>query len=498
MTTLGKDIKSALHDALHDALAEQVGEERYRLWFGPNTRLVLNGLLLVVEAATPFYHDWLRANFRTALERAATAVAGEPVEVRFRVNPELAEAAEVADSDAGVSAALDASSGAAKSRSDSPLDASPRANGSAVGGSSRRVSQQDNSACEPQRRNYADFDSFVVGHTNRLANASASMVADSPGCLTPLYLHGATGVGKTHLLESIWTSIRQSQPRCRALLLGAEQFTSLFLEALHHSGLPNFRRKYRNVELLILDDVQFFVGKKATLSELLHTVESLLRNGRQVVLAADRPPVELPGLEPELVSRFSGGMVCKLETPDQPTRREIVRRYVQRKQSTIPDEVQEMVASRLSDNTRELFGALNLLHATTQATGQPLTAASAEEALADLILSSSRAVQLPDIERAVCDVFGLRPESLQSARKIKSVSHPRMLAMWLARKHTRSALSEIGDYFGNRSHATVISANKRVNGWMTSGDHLQLADHQCHVEDAIRRIEARIRASSCG
>jgi chromosomal replication initiator protein len=258
--------------------------------------------------------------------------------------------------------------------------------------------------------------------------------------------------------------------------------------------LPSFRRKYRSLDLFILDDIQFFTGKKATVSELLHTIDSLMRSGRQLVLAADRPPAQLEGLGPELTSRLSGGMVCRLDAPGYVTRREIVRSYAEKRHMQLPDEVQDFVAARLTDNVRELFGAVNRLQATSQAMGQPITAPMAEAALADLILHSGRVVQLDDIEKAVCHVFGLQPASLRSQRKGKAVSHPRMLAMWLARKHTRSALSEIGDFFGRRSHTTVISAHKRVNTWLTGGDRVELADQNWHIEEAIRRVEEKLRA----
>ncbi len=493
-----------LNQTLHDTLIKHVGQARYRLWFGENTRLLLQGQVLVVEAATPFFQDWLRINFRDALQQAAADVVGERVSIDFRINPELTkESAETSDEATSDQAARDQATsdeGTGASETTPSLKLASSTESTPVESREGVLRGVPTSPAHARRgkslpdRKYANFDAFVVGHCNRVANASACMVAESPGCLTPLYLHGGTGVGKTHLLESIWTSVFSKQPDCRALFLGAEQFTSLFLEALHHSGLPSFRRKYRSVDLLIIDDVQFFSGKKATVSELLHTVESLLRHGRQVVLAADRSPAELEGLPAELISRFSGGMVCKLLAPDHPTRREIVRRYVIQQQFEISEEVQDLVASRLTATPRELFGALNRLHATISAVGAPLTLVEAEEALADLVLPHGCGVRLPDIEKAVCETFGLEPESLRSCRKVKSISHPRMLAMWLARKHTRSALSEIGDYFGKRSHATVISAQKRITGWMASGDSMQMADQPCQVEVAIRRVEERMRA----
>ena len=252
--------------------------------------------------------------------------------------------------------------------------------------------------------------------------------------------YGPTSVGKTHLLEGIWTAARQSHQRLTAVYLSAEQFTSHFLEALRGSGLPSFRRKYRGVGLLMIDDLQFFVGKRATQVELLHTIDTFLREGRQLVFAADRSPAELAELGPELTTRLSSGLVCRIEPPDYATRLGIVAPNGAADEAHVPAEVQDFVASQLTSHARELSGALCRLQATGQAMGRPISLAMAEEALADLIRHSGRVVRLADIEKAVCEVFGLEPASLQSDAKAKRVSHPRMLAMWLARKHTRAAL----------------------------------------------------------
>ena len=320
------------------------------------------------------------------------------------------------------------------------------------------------------------------------------MVVRQPGQITPLMFYGPTSVGKTHLLEGIWTAARKSHQRLTAVYLSAEQFTSQFLEALRGSGLPSFRRKYRGVGVLILDDLQFFVGKRATQVELLHTVDGFLREGRQLVFAADRSPAELAELGPELTTRLTGGLVCRIEPPDHATRLGIVGQMARRMKLHVPPEVQQFVASRLTSHARELSGALCRLQATSEALGRPISLPLAEEALADLIRHNGRVVRLPDIEKAVCEVFGLEPASLQSDAKGKRVSHPRMLAMWLARKHTRAALSEIGHYFGRRSHSTVISAQKRVDGWMASGRPLDLAEHRWPADDAIRQVERRLAA----
>jgi chromosomal replication initiator protein len=318
------------------------------------------------------------------------------------------------------------------------------------------------------------------------------MVIERPGQCNPLYIYGPSGCGKTHLLESI----RQAAAGRlrRIVMLSAEQFTSEFLEALKGSGLPSFRRRYRAVELLLLDDVHFFIGKRATLVELLHTVDSLLRAGRQLVLSADRSPAELSGMGPELVARMAGGLVCGMNLPDQPAREEILRGAFARLGAKTPAAVIEMMASNLSGDARQLRGAAHRLLACSEALQRPITKDLAESVLADVFRATCRTVRLSDIETAICDVFGIERQQLQSERRTRCISQPRMLAMWLARKHTRAAFSEIGSFFGGRSHSTVISASKKVNRWVRDNAGIEFGHGSCPIEDAIRHVETRLRS----
>ena len=226
-----------------------------------------------------------------------------------------------------------------------------------------------------------------------------------------------------------------------------------------------------------------------------HTIDALLRGGKQLVFAADRPPAALKVLGPELVSRLSGGMVCRVEPAEYSTRLGIVRNQASELGMNVPDDVQGYIAANLTSQARELIGALKRLHAMSLAHDRPITMALAEETLAELIDHQGRSVKLPDIEKAICEVFGLEADSLQSGRKGKLVSHPRMLAMYLARKYTRAPLSEIGSYFGKRSHSTVISAQKKIEGLITSGQSQKRSDTSLSLEESIRRVEAQLRAS---
>lgn len=344
------------------------------------------------------------------------------------------------------------------------------------------------------RRNFASLDAFIVGEGNRLAHAAVSNLLGQLGRYSPLFLSGPPGCGKTHLLEGVWRQARQAAPSRRTIYLSAEQFTTQFVEALRGSGLPSFRRKYRDVELLLIDDLQFFAGKPSTLVELQHTVDTLLRAGRQIVFAADRTLGELNRLGSELVARIGGGLVCAIDPADTHTRLGILEQLAATHASPTPRTVLEWLSTQLDGDARQLAGALNRLHATSEALNARIDLPFAQRALADLVRVNRKAVRLTDITSTICDVFGIDEQALQSESKSPAVSHPRMLAMWLARKYTRAALSEIGKHFRRKSHTTVISAEEKVSEWLVSGNkNLLLPEGDCRLEDVVKRVELQLR-----
>ncbi|MFV2068258.1 MAG: DnaA ATPase domain-containing protein [Pirellulales bacterium] len=484
--------------ALRERLAQRVGCQRYELWFGERTRLCLNDTALVVAVSSSFLQDWLRTHFRCELEESCHEVLGRRVPIQFEVDPTLAATSHDACNDSAAPSQQPASRPQlSKPRATAPSRPVEKRGGLSGTGRGMRAAGKRTAAGSNGSGNghacRADLASFVVGQHNRLAFTSAQMIVERPGTVSPLVLYGETGVGKTHLLEGILTEMRRVHPRIHGVYLTAEQFTTCFLEALNGRGLPSFRQKYRHVDVLLLDGVQFLAGKRATLVELLYTVDALLKEGHQLVFASDRAPAELKALGPELVARLGGGLVCQMEPADYATRLGIVRNLCQKFDVDMADTVQSLVASHITNCARELAGAIHRLKITSMAEEQPITRDLAERVVTELLDQSCAPVQLGDIRRAVCDVFGIPPESLQSPSKVASVSHPRMLAMWLARKHTRAALSEIGQFFGRRSHSTVISAQKKVQRWMTQQTRLTLSSRTCDVEEAIRRVEQSLR-----
>lgn len=495
--------------AIRATLADKVGQERFDLWLGPSCRLSLRGEALLVELPNRFSQDWVRSHFRDEIEAASAERLGKPTAVEFRVDATLARTSDGerncrqsgrtnAEAPPPTNAGARPTTAIRKEHAESARDElEPRHE--LVGPRDELVESavsfpRNGAKPAAHRRKFSTLEGFVVGASNRLAHASARMVAEQPGRMSPLLVHGPTGVGKTHLLEGILSATRSARPGIHAVYLSAEQFTTHFLEALRGgSGLPNFRRKYRGVELLIIDGLQFFAGKDATVSELLHTTDTLMREGRQLVFAADRPATDLRQLSDGLMTRLSAGLVCGIDPPDYPTRVGILQQLARSRGMSLGDDVAEFVATHLTAHARELCGALNRLEAAARMLHKPITRPMAEDALAEMIRHNSCTVRLADVDQAVCEVLGLEAEMLQSAGRGKQVSQPRMLAMWLARKHTRAALSEIGRHFGRRSHSTVLSAQKTVGGWLANQSTLELSGRRWNVEEMVRRIEERLR-----
>ncbi|MCA9128766.1 MAG: ATP-binding protein [Planctomycetales bacterium] len=333
---------------------------------------------------------------------------------------------------------------------------------------------------------------FVRGSSNELAWTTANLAVNEPGRLTPVLIHGPSGSGKSLLTTAIAQQLRSVRRLRRVVHMTSEQFTNDFMEGLRGGGLPMFRRKYRDVEALLLDDIQFLAGKKSTLAEVKHTLDNLLRLGKQVVFTADRPLNELSALGSDLVGRLRGGLVSPLFPLDEETRNAVLRRLLNEEGIALEPDIVSNLASRAAGDGRILAGIAKRLTATASVEPGKLTWDRCWNAVFDLVQATQPIVRIGDIERVVCSVFGLEPESLQSPSKMRSVSQPRMLAMFLARKYTPAAYKEIGEYFGKRRHSTVISAEKTVESWL--GETAEVAcGRGLTVRDALRHVESQLQ-----
>ena len=340
----------------------------------------------------------------------------------------------------------------------------------------------------------ASLDSFVEGFSNQLARKIADVAILQPGAMNPIFIGGPTSVGKTHLLEGICERYGRHPNRKPALYMTAEQFTTAFIQSLH-GGVGSFRDRFRNISLLALDDVHFLEGKTTTQVELLSVVDMLRQRNVQLVFSANRPLAELTKLSGELTTRIQGGFVCQIGPPEREMLSQILRQMALERRIALSDEVCRFVVSRFTTHARQLSGALNRLYVAHLTTGAPIDVPFAQEALADLIASNVRAVKLEDVERVVQETFGLDDEELKSKSRSKRCADPRALAMWLARKHTRSALAEIGAYFGGRRHSAVLSAQKKVDRLLQTNGSIENGSAAFDVADAIERMERSLARS---
>ena len=479
-------------------LAKRIGQQRYELWFGPQTQFSLADNRLMVSVPSAFLRDWIRKNFFDDLRECSRLAFGRELSVGFEVDGSLllgvggsVQATTVAEVLPDQGLATEEGSQLQAIPDTAATSAQLRVLGHPT--ASSPTDERPAGQVTPSESNLMTFESLVVGTTNEFAANSARMLASGLHQASPALFWGATGVGKTHVLRSIQTAFRQSNRRGRVVYLTAEQFTGGFVDALRGSGLPSFRQKCRGADLLLIDDIHFLVGKRATLEELLHTIDALSADGRRLALASDRSLGDLQAMGAELVSRLSSGVTCKLDPPNFTMRAEILRNLCRRIQLALEDDVLQTVASQITGGARELQGALNRLQLTSVAHNQPITRQFADAALSELAQQSTRPVRLADIQKAVCDVFGIEPAGLRSESKGRAVSEPRMLAMWLARKYTRAPWSEIGQFFGRRSHSTVISAHRRVERLMSRQATIGIANQPCQVEEAISRVELALR-----
>ncbi len=307
------------------------------------------------------------------------------------------------------------------------------------------------------------FDRFVEGKSNQLARAASRQVADNPGrAYNPLFIYGGVGLGKTHLMQAVGNQMLLTNPSARVIYLHSERFVGDMIKALQHNTINEFKRFYRSVDALLIDDIQFFAGKERSQEEFFHTFNALLENQQQVIVTCDRYPKEVKGLEERLKSRFGWGLTVAIDPPELETRVAILISKAEQFQVQLPNEVAFFVAKRVRSNVRELEGALRRVVANARFIGCPITVDLAKEALRDLIALQNKLVSMENIQKTVAEYYKIRVSDLLSKRRSRSITRPRQLAMALAKELTNHSLPEIGDSFGGRDHTTVLHACRKM------------------------------------
>jgi chromosomal replication initiator protein len=483
---LGRD---EVASALRRAISGRVGESRFGLWFGESVSLQIRGERLEIDVPNAFFRDWIRGHFSESLLEAGREVAGRDLELSFQIRADLDPTQGKSAAGNPLGADVDGSpSGTKRGRSkrrNAPETSQPAAE--VVAAAPAEL------ASEVPARRPRRLEEFVVGPGNRLALAAAlELVERRGGGFNPLVIHGAVGLGKSHLLEGIAHAWRSHRGGMRIQHVTAESFTNGFLDALRTGSLPSFRARYRGADALIVDDIHFIAAKRATQDEFLHTFNALQAKGAPVVLSCDQHPRLVTRLTEELVTRFLGGMVVKLEPPDVVTRKRILETKAAARGLAIPETVLTFIAENLRSSVRELEGALHCVIAHAVLTGKRLDPGLARIALRDTIRHTSRTVGMKDVERAVCSLFGLEAEQLKSESRARNVSYPRMIAMYLSRRHVGAAYVEIGRFFGGRNHSTVISAERKVRGWIEDEKRIHRLDGFESTSEILASLESTL------
>ncbi len=427
-------------------LQERIGPGKYNAWFRHGARLAIEENRVRVSVPNTFTANWIEAHFHRDIAAAAAEQTGEQVEVVVAIDPALTGQLRKNHLDNQADMVSRAAQGLTRPR--------------------RRAGQGD--------LKYSLKD-FVVGASNRLAySAALAVIGEEKAPFNPLFVHGPCGVGKTHLLQGICGAVahrrKAEQPVAWRYVTG-EQFTNEFISALRGRKFDEFRARYRKLDLLAIDDVHFLAAKKATQDEFLHTYNSIQSAGRQVVMASDAPPRMVGDLNAQLLSRFSAGMVVKIDPPDHATRIEILRRKAKALKSDVGDDALQYIARHIHGSVRELEGALVKLAALSSLEGRRGTTDLAAQALADHLARTDSAITLGDIEAVAAAFFGITPADIHSSRRTKTVSAARMVAMFLARRHTQMSYPEIGKHMG-KNHSSVVLAVQKMQSLLAGSAEL--------------------------
>jgi chromosomal replication initiator protein len=416
----------------------------YNLWFLPIRATALQEEILTLEVANDFCEVWLKDNYLGLIHDVLGQASGQNIRVKFHVN----------------SAALPTLG--------VPVPATPPKTKPALDPVAFAVREI---VFNPKNT----FESFVVGENNNHAHAAAVAVAHSPGkSYNPLFLYGGVGLGKTHLLHAIGQHVAASKKNSRIMYLGAEKFTNEYIDAIQNNQLVRFRRKYRQAEVLLIDDVHFLAGKERIQEEFFHTFNALHESHKQIVLTCDRPAAEIQNLEHRLVSRFEWGLVTEMQPPDVETRLAILRKKAKTMGVELPEDIFNFLACRIRTNIRRLEGALIRVASYASLTGKKVTVPVIEGLLREVLHEEGRfTVNIPLIQKKVADHFDLRISDMTSKRRPENIAFPRQIAMFLARQMTESSLNTIGEAFGGRDHGTVLHACRLVKDRMEVDAHVR-------------------------
>jgi len=407
-------------------IEEKVGNSAIDLWFRPVKLSQLKEQQVTLDIPNKFFKDWIEDNYPDLLSETLGGVLGYPVTVRYRI-------VEKVDPDVR--------------KKDMRLE------------NRRQKLASRGIYLNPKYT----FDNFVIGPSNQFAQAAAKAVAEAPGrAYNPLFVYGGVGLGKTHLMTAIGNAVIDKSPEMSVIYVSAEQFTNEVVASIRHEKMSELKEKYRNVDLLLLDDIHFIANKTQTQEEFFHTFNAIYERQKQIVISSDRPPKEIGAVTDRLRSRFTMGLIADIQPPEFETKIAILQKKADMEKIAIPEEVAHYLAAKVKSNIRELEGCLIRLGAQGSLTGRPITIDMAKSILQDLIEDDEKPVTTDQIQKVVSDHFGLKISDMKAKKRTKEVALPRQIAMYLSKQLTSLSLSDIGKNFGGKDHATVIYSYKQI------------------------------------
>ena len=419
-------------------IKERIGKQNYDTWIRPIQFVSRNKNELVVAVANKFFRDWVGQNYLDDLESVVSAIAKHDLKVVIAVEQNGDEA--------------------------KPQE---------------KIQRKDDKERERQPRQSHlvqkyTFDNFVIGTSNQFAHAACMAVANQPGeHYNPLFIYGGVGLGKTHLVNAIGHQAAARRPNLKIVYLSSESFMNELISSLRRDKMDEFKKKFRNVDILIIDDIQFIAGKERTQEEFFHTFNSLYESHKQIVITSDKFPKDIPAIEDRLRNRFEWGLIADIQPPDMETRVAILQKKAEFEGVPLPDDVAIFLASNISSNVRELEGSLTRLGAFYSLTKAAITIDFAKDVLRNNLKSYEREITVEGIQKTICDHYNLKIGDLKAHRRTQNLAFPRQVAMYLCRKHTQTSFPGIGDKFGGRDHSTVIHASKTIERRIRDDPNMQ-------------------------
>src|SRR3954469_1023015 len=431
-------------------IEKKISKPSFDTWLKSTKAHSLQGDLLIITAPNEFARDWLEERYSQLIAGILYEITGEELSVKFIIPQNQKDA-------------------------ENDVQLPPK-----------KVKRDEDHGEFPQgilNQKYT-FDTFVIGSGNRFAHAASLAVAEAPAkAYNPLFIYGGVGLGKTHLMHAIGHYVLEHKPNAKVVYLSSEKFTNEFINSIRDNKAVEFRNKYRNVDVLLIDDIQFLAGKESTQEEFFHTFNTLHEESKQIVISSDRPPREIPTLEDRLRSRFEWGLITDITPPDLETRIAILRKKAKADGLDIPNEVMLYIANQIDTNIRELEGALIRVVAYSSLVNKDINADLAAEALKNIIPSSKpKIITIPEIQRVVGVHYNIKLEDFKAKKRTKSVAFPRQIAMYLSRELTDFSLPKIGEEFGGRDHTTVIHAHEKIAKLLQTDSQLQRELKDIHEE----------------